>query len=418
MRRTCIVFFIVLLLVAVLATPCYAEEAISATYATEVKFPASLTFSLSATSDTNITEVVLNYKIDKITTVTVISEVEPAFNMSPNVHVSWTWDMRTSRLPPGAKVQYRWRIEDAVGKELTTEWQTVRFDDNRYNWNSLSKGQITLHWYKGDASFAQTLLDSGVEALERLSSDTGAHLEEPVEVYIYASASELRGAMVFPQEWTGGFAFVDYGILAIGVAPENLGWGTRAMAHELAHLVTYQMTSNPYGDIPNWLSEGLSMFAEGSLDSTFKAQLDKAIAHDTLFSVQSLSSAFPSDTASATLSYAESYSLIDFLLREYGQEKLLNLLQVFKQGATYDDALRQIYGFDTRGLDDAWRLSLGLQPREPSQTPVPTGRTSLFECQSLSAGAARNDKTWLLLVGLLLLPAVNELNRIRRRNKK
>ncbi len=418
MKLTCTTFSIVLLLVAVLATPCYADETISATYSTEAKFPTSLTFNLSASSDTNITEVVLNYKIDKITTVTVISEVEPAFNMSPDVHVSWTWDMRASSLPPGAKIQYRWRIEDAAGRELRTEWQTVRFDDERYNWNSLSKGQITLYWYKGNMSFARTLLDSGVEALERLSSDTGAHLEEPVEVYIYASASELRGAMVFPQEWTGGLAFVDYGILAIGVAPDNLGWGIRAMAHELAHLVTYQMTNNPYGDIPNWLSEGLSMYAEGSLDPTFRAQLDRAIADDRLFSVQSLSRAFPSDTASATLSYAESYSIIDFLLKEYGKEKLLSLLHVFKQGATYDDALRQIYGFDTRGLDDAWRLSLGLQPREPSQTPVPTGRTSLFECRNFSGGTAKNDKSWLIFVGLLLLPGVGELIRIKWRNKR
>jgi hypothetical protein len=42
------------------------------------------------------------------------------------------------------------------------------------------------------------------------------------------------------------------------------------MVHELAHLVTYQMTFNPYGDIPTWFSEGISMYAEGALDEDFK----------------------------------------------------------------------------------------------------------------------------------------------------
>jgi hypothetical protein len=35
------------------------------------------------------------------------------------------------------------------------------------------------------------------------------------------------------------------------------------------------------------------------------------------------------------------------------------LLNVFHQGASYDDALKQVYGFDQGGLDVLWRQSLG-----------------------------------------------------------
>src|SRR4030042_304418 len=207
-------------------TPNYvqAQEAISATYSTEAEFPTSLTFNLTATSNADITRVILNYKIDKITTVTVISEVEPDFDIGRTVNTSWTWDMRQSGLPPGAKVQYTWRIEDAIGHEFKTSWEIVRFNDNRYGWKSLTEDEITLYWYKGDQPFAQELLDSGLEALELLANDSGAYLEQSVEIYIYASSTDLQGAMIFSPEWTVWFAFVDKGILAIGVAPAQLTW--------------------------------------------------------------------------------------------------------------------------------------------------------------------------------------------------
>ena len=81
-------------------------------------------------------------------------------------------------------------------------------------------------------------MDTANSALEKLGQDTGAHLEQSVNVYIYASSKDLLGALIYPQEWTGGVTFPEYGIIVIGIAPDNLAWGNGAMTHELAHLVT------------------------------------------------------------------------------------------------------------------------------------------------------------------------------------
>ncbi len=42
---------------------------------------------------------------------------------------------------------------------------------------------------------------------------------------------------------------------------------------------------------------------------------------------------------------------------------MLQLLDAFKRGKSYDDALLEVYGFNTDGLDDAWHASLGLVDR-------------------------------------------------------
>ncbi|MFQ5987478.1 MAG: peptidase MA family metallohydrolase, partial [Dehalococcoidia bacterium] len=290
----------------------------------------------------------------------------------------------TGGLPPGAEVEYWWLIEDATGNKIETSAASVKFDDLRYDWSSLTSDQVTLYWYEGDQSFAEELIDAADGALERLASDTGVSLEQPVKIYIYGSSEELRGALVYPYEWTGGLAFSGYGTIAIGVSPGNLTWGKRTVAHELAHLLIHQATFGPYGDLPRWLDEGLAKYAEGELESDFQFQLNEAISEDELFSVRSLSSSFPTDPDQARLSYAESYSLVQFLLDNYGRDEILELLDVFKEGSSYDDALLQVYGFDMDGLNALWRASLGLEPQPtPTPTAIPGGTDFLGLSSSL-----------------------------------
>jgi len=333
-------------------------------------FPYRITFSLEAESSTQITAVDLAYRVERLSLVTISCRVDPDFTPGLRVNATWTWNMlETGGLPPGAEVEYWWLIEDATGQKIETSPARVKFDDLRYDWSSLTSDQVTLYWYEGDYSFAQELIDAADEALGRLASDTGVSLEQPAKIYIYASFEELRGALVYPYEWTGGLAFTDYGIIAIGISADNLTWGKRTVAHELAHLVIHQATFGPYGDLPTWLDEGLAKYAEGELRSDLQEQLDEAVANDTLFSVRSISSSFPADPDEARLSYAQSYSLVQFLLDNYGRDKILELLDVFKEGSGYDDALLQVYGFDMDGLNALWRASLGL---EPQPTPTPT----------------------------------------------
>ncbi len=193
------------------------------------------------------------------------------------------------------------------------------------------------------------------QTLVLLAEDIGAELERPVNIYIYASSQDLLGAMIFPQEWTGGVAYTRFSTIAIGISQGNLDWGKRAMTHELTHLVVHQVVFNPYNDLPTWLDEGLAMYAEGGLEPAFAALLDKATAEDSLISVRGLSSPFSAYAEESALAYAQSYSIVEFLLTNYGQSRMLELLSTFRHGSGYDEALLKVYGFDMDGLDTLWR---------------------------------------------------------------
>ncbi len=346
----------------------------------ETDFPTVLTFSLEAESHVDIVDARLHYQVDKMNYAQVTSEAWADFVPETRVKTSWTWDMRKASLPPGASVTYWWTVEDAEGNSVETPHAVLSFDDDRYDWRSLANGALTLFWYEGDDSFARELMTACEEGLSRLTREVGTYPEKPIQVYVYASASDLQGAMIFPQEWTGGTAFTEFGIVAIGISPDHIDWGRRAMVHELTHLVVHQATFSPYGELPTWLDEGLAMYNEGELSPSFQAWLDRAISDGRLISVRSLCSPFSAEPEKAYLSYAQSYSLVAYLLDSYGRDRMLSLLNVLKGGSSYDGAMTQVFGFDMDELDRRWReesaaaaviaQSQSFESEEPQGEPV------------------------------------------------
>lgn len=325
-----------------------------------INFPASIAFNISAESNSNITDIRLHYTVHRMAHSRVVSEIPLSFAPSTHVTARWVWDMRMSGgIPPGSSIECWWTLTDAVGAEVETVPVTVSIEDNRYDWRSITEGSVALFWYEGDEAFAGELMDAAQSALSRLDENTGAELEDSVRLYIYASSADLRGSMIFPQEWTGGVAFTEYGVIAIGINPDSsLEWGKRAIAHELTHLVVHQVTFNPYNTLPTWLDEGLAMTAEGELEPEFVSVLSDARDDDLLISIRSLASPFSAYTWESLLGYAESHEVVNYLIDRYGRDKMLELLNAFGEGSSYDEALMKVYGFNMDGLNDVWRASL------------------------------------------------------------
>src|SRR4030042_1099462 len=68
-----------------------------------MNFPASITFKIAASSDTNLVDIRLHYLVNRMEHARVVSEVYLDFTPSPAVTTQWLWDMRkTGGLPPGS----------------------------------------------------------------------------------------------------------------------------------------------------------------------------------------------------------------------------------------------------------------------------------------------------------------------------
>jgi len=340
-------------------------------------FPNTATFSATLSADSDIVSVTLEYGNVQQTCGEVVAKAFPDFTPAKNVNVEWTWDMRQSgSLPPGATIWWRWIYTDSAGNESSTEIQTATWLDSVHDWQTLTSGDLRLHWYNNDKAFAQTMLDAGLEGLRRNKEQAGLVTDSPIDLYVYPNYTDMQEAILYEPSWTGGMAFPEYNIFIMGVSGSDSTWDKNTVIHELTHILVGHLTFSCLGDVPTWLNEGLAMYSEGELDSSAQAQLDQAISSDTLLTVRSLNGGFSELPDKANLSYSQSYSITNFLIQTYGQDKLTELLKALRDAKPIDDALLEIYGFDSDGLEDAWRQSVGAAPRavsaQPTSMPTPT----------------------------------------------
>ncbi len=151
--------------------------------------------------------------------------------------------------------------------------------------------------------------------------------------------------------------------------------------------------------MPTWLGEGLAVYTEGVLEASDAAYLERAIANESLISVQSLASPFSAYALEASLSYAQSYSVVEFLISNYGQGKMLGLLNTFREGSSYDEALEKVYDFDMDDLDTLWRDNVKEQYQEAEVTtsavPPALTETSIELADGLLLDLSLAPQSWV-----------------------
>jgi len=327
-----------------------------------VTFKGPMTFRLSVRSTSPITSVKLFYRP---TGQTAAHRVDLEFTPATSVQVEHSEDMDKSEnyQPPMVTFTYWWVIEDQDGHRLKTDPISFVYEDTRYTWQVLTGKWVRLYWHDQDAAFGQTYFDLAERAAGDLASQFGVTPTDAVTIVLYNSHEELMSVLQEASaEWTGAVNFGETGCITIELG--SASWMKEAIPHELTHAMLEQVTQPPFGEIPRWLQEGLAMHSEGGMGSEERSTLQQAIRDDSLISLRVLNSPFADAREQAILSYAESNSLVEFIIHDYGTDKLGQLIAVFAKGAHYDDAMMEVFGVDMDGMEDLWRTSIGAAPRQ------------------------------------------------------
>jgi len=284
--------------------------------------------------------------------------------------------LRAGALPPGLDVHYHWRFTEDDGEVLETPERTVLWADGRFDWTPMGDGPVTVYAYAGDEAFQAEVLASAEETIERLSRRFGAELTDPVRVWVYASADDFTGALAPNSEpWIVGAAYPWFGLVNAVLPTGDREELERVVPHEISHLVLYQATRNPFNGPPAWLDEGLATLAQGSGQAQLWARVARAAEAGELDRLRSLNGQFPYDADGALLAYAQSLSVVQYIIDTYGETGLSKLIAVFREGVSYDEAVERALGIGLDELDEAWRAAVPAQAeRELAALGGTTGR--------------------------------------------
>ncbi|MCH7488233.1 MAG: hypothetical protein IIB23_01240 [Chloroflexi bacterium] len=321
-------------------------------------FPNGIVFNLTAATAGGLDEVRLIYRIapDGVRASAVPQCTGEAV-------ASCRFDLLASPrnlLIPGAQVTYFWQLTSGDLSEETAP-QEVLYEDSRFEWRSLTDGNLTVWWYSGSEDEARGILTAGNETLAGIGALLETSVDFPVKIRYYATAADMQAAIIS----TSGAGVVTrgevvYSDTAMVSADSAAGDITR---HEVAHIVVREAVRGPFG-VPDWLNEGTAVFAQNQPLGDQRSALEAAIRSGNVFSVRSISSASAGALGgTVSLFYGQSWSLVRYLIDTYGEAQFAQLFRTFKEGDTTAGALEATYGFDQDGLENEWRASVGLPPR-------------------------------------------------------
>jgi hypothetical protein len=330
-------------------------------------FGQVMRFSLIARGETDINSVTLFVRAPELPyTLIAEMEVEPGRQVVVEHHL----DLTQVRLPPFAPVTFWWRVTDVAGNTVLIPEQVLEYGDDQFVWQQMvaetASGPLRVYWTGDDVAVGQVALDVAAEVMPRLVDVVPVAWEEPLRIYIYPSAADLRAALrLTGRDWVGAHAHPELGVILVTASnPRTAVVELRqSIPHELSHLLLYQATGAGYANVPRWFDEGLATLFETAPNPAFEAILQEAVAAGSTLPFAELCNEFPIDNGDnrVTLAYAQSASLVHLIQAEYGNNALNQIVRAFVDGADCQSAVKRVLGMSLAELNQYWLRSQQLQ---------------------------------------------------------
>jgi Peptidase MA superfamily len=274
--------------------------------------------------------------------------------------VSYRYDVTQNVLRPFVTLTFWFEVILQGNQSVRSPNYTVQYLDDRFVWQQRTDDLLRVHWYEGDEAFGDALLDVAQRSLNEVNTLIPVPTVAPVDMYVYASPSDLQNALFLGGEkWQGGHANPKLGVVMVAVPPgpgQNIDM-ERLIPHELAHVMLYRSLGDGYTSLPVWLNEGIASMAELYPNPDYAQALTLASQNGSLLPITDLCDSFPPDASRAYLAYAESQSFVGFLRDTYGIPALFSLASAYADGLSCDQGVVRALNTSLANLDTRWRES-------------------------------------------------------------
>ncbi len=318
------------------------------------------------------TEVLLWVADDPIPTVRTVPT--PA---AGSTTLRFVLDPEQPHLLPNTPLTARWRVTDTDGQVWLGPPVRVVYADDRFAWQTRAGDLVRVHWVEGTAAFGARALRIAEDAVTAAQTLLGVREDRPIDFFVYPDQASFYDALgPGTRENVGGQANAEIRTLFAQIGPDLLGspWVGIVIPHELTHLVFDTAVHNPYHFPPRWLNEGLAVYLSEGYGPSDRSAVAAAVRDGTLMPLSGLTAQFPTRQEAFFLAYSESVSAIDYLVRRFGRDALVEHVRSYAAGVTDDEAFRRALGVDVAGFEAGWLADLGAPaPTRYGPQPAPPG---------------------------------------------
>lgn len=339
------------------------EVAIASTVTTEFPIGATFSATIPVEPPSTVSRGALYYRIG--TDETLNMAAVPAAGIGSengNVAVSVFINFQAARVPLGVSLTWFWELSSDESTVISTADESMLWMDNRFDWESYASGQVNLYTYDTSPEFAQWMLDQSQSTLDDLEARYGLDQVEPVAVWVYPDPEAFASTRhVNTRGAIAGISYPGASVIAATIRDGDEQEFGRVVPHEISHQVLFHATENPFSSPPLWFDEGLATHYQTGGTDHYAEMVQRAWAEGMLFDITSLNVSFPFNPSQATLAYASSWSMIQYLEVTYGPAGVSRLIEAFGMGVSTDNAIREALGISAAELNDAWHVWVGEQ---------------------------------------------------------
>ena len=357
------------------------------------EFQQGIRFEAEVRSSAEIEEIAVRFRIGQ-REVGAYEYLEPeAQGGSETISASVFYRTNTSAryIAPGTIITYSFEVTDVDGNRLDTEESEYIYHDDRYEWEEITNGIVTVS-YHGPVRFrAEEILDATVQTLENMGPLLGAGVDDPIRITMYNNWPEMRPALP-PDSVTTRRELITEGqahspegvLLVLGGAPRASG----VASHEVTHILVHRAGEGSLGRVPSWLNEGLAEFGNIQPGESYDRALYSAIQRNDLLPITGMNGQ-PGTPEDVIIFYGQARSIVRFMVEEYGADRMRELMATIKSGKSYLTAIPEVYGITPLELENQWRDRLGVPHRNLPDaesalpTPLPTAALGLLSIDAL-----------------------------------
>jgi len=199
--------------------------------------------------------------------------------------------------------------------------------------------------YSASPETAERTLSSAEHAWELLSGHFELLPVEPVTIIVVEDAAEYE--RIQPATMTRGFA--TFGGNRIYLRGSDLD--QEVVTHEVAHILLGKNVRRELS-IPDWFNEGFAQFV--SRGDGHRREIFYIVASGRLLPLPELDRVDALHGPNREFPTIQGLAIVQFLVHEYGQDKLWDLVSRLSHARTFSQALLDTYGRSDLELSERW----------------------------------------------------------------
>jgi hypothetical protein len=222
-------------------------------------------------------------------------------------------------------------------------------------WQEHSTNHFIIYYHKEIAEdYIKQVATKAEEYYHSIAANLGFNRydfwlwDNRAKIYIFKDAGEYHNESNQPN-WSGGSVLMRRKI--IKTYPWVEGFFDKLLPHELGHIMFREFVGFK-DNVPLWLDEGVAILQENSDIRDYSMvikRLRRPIPIDKLHKIMTGTLIIPA------IFYAQSASIVDYLLSQFGKENFVKLCKYLKDGKRFEEAIESAYHFkDLKELDQAW----------------------------------------------------------------